>query len=113
MPMETPIALTISALSSRFSADPTADSRLVEALFIPEQALTTVQKQAAAINGTISARVFTSSFPFFYRIALCSFPSSCGSPWMPLDSFVLDDTGGVNQRRMGRTLAGNCRSACL
>jgi hypothetical protein len=57
--MVAPAELTISALSSRFSADATLDSRLVGAPFIPEQALATVQRQATAINGTILVRVFT------------------------------------------------------
>src|SRR5262249_38415881 len=64
VPMETPAGLTISALSSRFSVDTAVSSRLVEAPFIPEQALTTVQRQTSAINGAVSARVFTFSSPF-------------------------------------------------
>src|SRR5262245_59779814 len=79
--IETPDGLTISALSSCFSGDAAAP-------FIPEQALSIVPRQATAIN------FFTLTFP----------SSSRGFPRMPLDSFVLDHTGGVNQRQMREAL---------
>jgi hypothetical protein len=46
------------------------DSGLAEAPLIPEQALATVQKQATAIKGTISARVFNFNLLFIENIAL-------------------------------------------
>jgi len=68
--METPAGLTISALSSCFSVVATLSYRIVEAPFIPEQAPTIVQRQTTAINGAVSAPVFTFTFLFIDNVAL-------------------------------------------